>query len=269
MSNIYLRVPQYVAAFYRGRDYMHPLRFDEPLKFCDFSREMVVLMNGAHMVSQLVQTQSRCYSQRSWQNMMRGKEPGGGKTMILRDQTQWLSPKEVCQLDGNRKTDYQEACDYICIALPSEIMNGGRVVRSNMGFALDGKAAGQLRTMMRNEFKASLLDYFIQDRRYCNQIGINRTQVETLERFLARYDIPVSVTNKERDSMRRMANRWLREAYQAFDDPLIKQEIDEFVVRDYEKKNMEPLFDVADDNRTIGITKSKKNKVVNERKNKS
>ena len=43
-------------------------------------------------------------------------------------------------------------------------------------------------------------------------IGIKRDRGEMLERFMAQYDIPVSADEHEKDSLRRMANRWFERA---------------------------------------------------------
>ena len=67
--------------------------------------------------------------------------------------------------------------------------------------------------MLRDEFKHTILDWIIQDRRYCNQVGIHREIGQTIERFFERYYISIGSGKRERESMYKMVRRWLDEAH--------------------------------------------------------
>lgn len=218
MSNIYLRLPTYVCAFYRNRDLQHPLPLSKPVVFCDFSQEYVLLTLGARIMPDAAMARSHCYSQFAWRNMMKGRPPGGGLRIVRRDDDEWLTVQEVRTLAHEEMTAVKETCDYLCIQMPREIMAGGVIRRVTSSYSLDGKSAKLLGNMLRHEFKHNFLDWLIQDRRFCNQKGIERSRVESIERFLMTYDIPVSVDNKERESIRRMTNRWLNNAKQLLND---------------------------------------------------
>lgn len=218
MNTMYLRMPKYVADFHRARDESHALLHAEPVVFCEFSRQYVILSTCLRILSPQMQTQCHCYSQRAWRNICNGRPPRGGFQIFRRDPKEWPSQQEVCTLEGTRQMVYPESVDYICIGLPREVLVGQTVHRVNASYSLDATSASQLCTLLRNEFYMTLLDWLIQDRRYCNQQGIHRTRIESFERFLARYNISVSSNNRERNSLRRMANRWLRAAYALTND---------------------------------------------------
>lgn len=212
MPNIYLRLPSYVCALYRNRDIDHPLKNDEPVKFCEYSHEYVILSSCVRIVSSKLQAARHCYSQNSWNTMLRGKELQTGAKVIIRNPHEWLTSAEIKALAGEAHGNREEVYDYLCIGLPKEAFFDGRVHRTNGSFSLDGGGVNQLERLMRNNFVHLLLDWLIQSRRWCNQMGVERSRLETLERFLMVYGIPVSVDNHERESLRRMMNRWMDKA---------------------------------------------------------
>lgn len=240
MNTIYLRMPKYVADFHRARDESHALLHTEPVVFCEYSRQHVILATCLRILAPQQQTLAHCYSQRAWRNICNGRPPKGGFQVFRRDPTEWPSPQEVCTLEGSRQHAWPDAIDYLCIGLPREVMIGPTVHRVNASYSLDATSAAQLTQLLRNEFYMTLLDWLIQDRRYCNQQGIHRTRIESFERFLARYEITVSADNRERNSLRRMANRWLRAAYALTNDRVDFGEKFWFTKNDSEENNCEP-----------------------------
>lgn len=212
MANIYLRLPQYICAFYRNRDTDHPLSPEQPLQFCAFSQEYVVLSMGLRVMSESDMARNHCYSQMAWKNMLRGRTPDGKDKIIKRDAKEWPSAQEISTMAKESDNFLNECYDYLCIATPKEICDGGRFIRVNNSYSLDRSSVTRLEGMLRHEFVLCLLDWMIQDRRFCNQRGIDRPRLETLERFFMVYGIPVSADKKERESLRRMTNRWLDRA---------------------------------------------------------
>ena len=224
MNTIYLRLPQYVAAFYRGRDEEHPLREQDPVTFCEFSHEYVVLSTGVRMLPVQEQIRAHCYSQRAWRNICNGRRPEGGGRIFMRDASVWPTSEEVFSLEptrdvrSNEVRAWKENTDYLCIGIPGEIVTGGRVHRTNGSYSLNTADARTLSRLLCNEFYSSVLDWLIQDRRFCNQNGVQRSRVESIERFLLCFNIPVSQSNRERETLRRQINRWLRKAYKLQND---------------------------------------------------
>lgn len=235
MPNIYLRLPSYVSAFYRNRDINNPLPYDKPVTFVEYSQEYVIMSIGLRILNDKAMARSHCYSQFAWKNMLQGRAPGGGLKIIRRDKTEWLSPTEVRTLADEKVPSVDENFDYLCIGTPREICVGGELHRITGSYSLDGRSAQALEALMRHEFQFCLLDWLQQDRKFCVNKGIERTRIESLERFLMVYDIPVSTDNKERESLRRMVNRWLNNAKallidrQRFDDTFFEHLTDDEV----------------------------------------
>lgn len=62
MPNIYLRVPQYVAAFYRHRDDEHPLGEFDPVEFAAFTHEAIVIATLIEHKKKRVERMEACMS---------------------------------------------------------------------------------------------------------------------------------------------------------------------------------------------------------------
>lgn len=213
MPNIYLRIPTYVAQFYRGLDSKHLLAENEPYEFCMFQHEYIYLKNQLLLIPEDQQTCSWCYSQRAWNNIMAGRPPMGGSTIIRRDRTQWPTNNEICALIGIKSVKKMEAYEYLCVKIPDEAMFGDEVRRTNGSYSLRQNEAMKFQRMLRDEFKHTILDWIIQERRYCNQVGIHREIGQTIERFFERYYISIGSGKRERESMYKMVRRWLDEAH--------------------------------------------------------
>lgn len=212
MANIYLRVPTYLAQFYRGRDDNHVLAEHEPIKFSAFQHEAVLLSSSLVLIPENNQTSSSCYSQRAWKNMLSGRPPQGGDKLLIRDPKEWITINEICLLIGENNLKRMEGMDYLCIALPNEVLIGNTVRKVNGSYSLPPSDASELLRLLRNEFIHLLLDWIIQERRFCNQNGIKREISTVLEHFFSRYRIQIGADKKERNIMRRMAYRWVEMA---------------------------------------------------------
>lgn len=212
MACIYLRVPPHVAAFYRHRDEKHPLGEFDAVEFASFTHEAITIASSLILIDDFNAQSALCYSQRAFNNILNGKPPTGGKRILKRDPKEWPSLQELCALNGRNFNDHEPAFDYLCIRIPREIVFNGQIKKTNGSYTLRFETARKLISMLRNEFYHVFADWCIQDRRSCNMIGIKRDRGEMLERFMAQYDIPVSADEHEKDSLRRMANRWFERA---------------------------------------------------------
>ena len=59
MANIYLRVPTYVAQFYRGLDAEHLLAEHDAYEFMEFQHEYWLMKNYLHLIPENQQTATR------------------------------------------------------------------------------------------------------------------------------------------------------------------------------------------------------------------
>lgn len=207
MANIYLRVPQYVAAFYRHRDEDHPLDEWTPIVFGDYTYENRLIRQGICLDSSQKYLSTTCYSAASWKNICKGKLPRGGKLIFIRDEKQWPNSKEIVTLEGRALKLNEGKFDYLCIALPREAIVGGMVIRTNANCTLSSKKAVELCKVLRDEFYHHFYEWCLNEERMFRQKGIAIHKTEMMERFYARYDIPMNWGNSTENTMRQMAKR--------------------------------------------------------------
>jgi hypothetical protein len=210
MANIYLRVPTYVAQFYRGREVNHPLTEFEPVIFSVYQNEHVLL--SATLILDTDNQNAACLSQRAWKNVLQGRQPNGGKRLLNRSPDEWPTIQEICMLTGVKKVQKMEGYDYLCIEIPKQILVGRQYKATNASFSLPPSAANDLQKMLRNNFIRVLLDWVRQERSFCNIKGIRRDLSMVVDHFFYYYNICIGTNGKDRESMRRMAVRWLEEA---------------------------------------------------------
>ena len=143
-------------------------------------------------------------------------------------------------LPNKTKTD---AYEFLCIQIPREIIADGRVQRTTSAHSLDSHAAQQLRKMLRESFIRTFLDFETRNNIFAKSEGIHRSNVEILERFFMEYDLPVSHSQKERESLRHLVQRWRKEAEYLKRQPRIIN--DELVTRidEHEYTGGPPKYD--------------------------
>lgn len=224
MPNIYLRLPTSRCQFFRHRDPKHIMAKNEPLVFNRYMPEFFILKNGITNVASMTEkTDTRCFSEQQWKNMMGGASPIGGKAVVKRNKAEYLTFAEVQQLSG--KLDYDKSAneDYLCIALPREVevVDTVRVVTPTWN--LSQSAVRRLVVMLNDDFKRSLVEWALSTFDFCTSRGqvICRSQTAMLERYLMRYGI--EPTREEKDNLRRIIERWFKQehcnfrAYSVFD----------------------------------------------------
>jgi len=211
MANMYLRVAHYVAQFYRNRDENNRLGPFDPIALNDNYAENILArslrLDGSRGKSTVL-----CYSQQSWENILKGKLPYGGTTIFKRDPKTWPTMKEICALEGRSLNLHEEIFDYLCIALPAETMFNGEMVKVNKAFSLDAMTAQHLANHLRYEYNHIFSEWLIQERRLFASRGLMLTDAEALERFLAQYEIKVSPKTSDKNSMRMAMKRMLGKA---------------------------------------------------------
>lgn len=211
MPNIYIRLPWYVASYYRGLEEDNPLSVWQPIQFKDYTHEWTILANNLRYIPEQ-RLSMVCLSQKGWNNILHGRKPEGGRTIIDRNSNEWPTIQEICALEGKSCSNAQRTLDYLCVEMPRVVIQNGNQVKPNQCYALDYDIAFKFRQILCQEFYHVFLDWVEQDERFCNRMGIHRKNLEVMERFLVQYNIPISVDQRDQDSLRRMRNRWMANA---------------------------------------------------------
>lgn len=213
MANIYIRLPISRCQFYRNRDAQHELPVNEPVRFSEYSEEHYVIRTSIYNKVLTEKSDTRFFSQQEWKNMMRGYDPTGKVFRMKRDPQQWLKYAEVMQLMGEKPNDKTQLFDYLAIRLPTEVYCIDTVKPVSPSWCIDKYGYNRLVMIIQNEFKRSMIEWALATFDYCTENGriILRAQQSMLERFLMRYHIDPSDT--EKDSMRRVIDRWLKEEH--------------------------------------------------------
>lgn len=209
MAYIALKVPWYVACHFRGRDENHQLTEFDPVKFTDFDHEYQVMVNNLRNIPE--QNQSRiCYSQRAWQNILRGKTPDGGSYLLHRNQNEWPTSSETCVLSGVQMSGRHHASDYLLIEMPREVFWGKHLRRTNACYCLSYDTASFFAAMLTDRFCYEYTQWIRQDQRMARSQGFKRKQLESQERYFTQYNFPVIIDDQLRESLRRQHSRLVK-----------------------------------------------------------
>ena len=211
MANIYLRVPTAMAQWYRGR-YDKPLTEFQPVVFSAYQEEMAIMLADMLLVPESQMDHTICFSERMWKNMLLGRKPQGGKSLLKREQTEWLTIDEINFLTGAQKTKKSDGFDYLCIQAPKAVSVGGQYKQVTSSFCMTSGGAGELVRYMRREFVRVLLHEICEEIALNDKRGIKRDVMSCVDRFFYRNNMCLGTNTKDRDSMRRMTMRWMQEA---------------------------------------------------------
>jgi hypothetical protein len=206
MANIYLKVPWYVACFFRGRDEDRQVTEWEPVKFASFDHEYQLMINTLRNIPE--QNQSyMCYSQHAWNNVLKGRCPDGSLLIMNRERTKWPDASETATLTGVKRSNHHNASDYLCIEMPREVWVNNRTCRTNACYSMTYDAARQLASTLMERFCYEYTQWFINDQRNARAHGFKRKKNESVERFLVQYNFPVIIEPRLRESLRRQHSR--------------------------------------------------------------
>lgn len=246
MANIYLRVPWYVAAYFRGRDSENPLTEWQPLEFSEYSEEYMLLENNLRYFPEQVQSHV-CYSQTAWNNILRGRRPDGGEVIIKRDPKEWPDIKEICTLIGMANHGRQSSSEYLAVKMPREVYFAKKVHRTNQCYCLSYDVAIKLASKLTTTFIREYLAWTEYRREYFyRQLGRYPKTIDVVEMFFTQFNFPPAIRQTDRESLRRMHTRWLTNAKKRpdyhfqFDDTTFLEHIsddDRHRVEQWEKRN--------------------------------
>lgn len=207
MGKIFLKVPTLIAAYYRGSDVDHPLSNSDAYVFAEGTAEYQALLFGLRYTTDEEQIRFGCFSLNSWKKLMLGRALDSGLITIKRDKDTWLTAQEICMLTGKRYNDRQGIYDYLCIEIPKTIFVDGRVRKVNDNFALERSAVMTLKKMLVVNFYRVFAQWYAVNRETVGKLGVHRTGVDFINRFLFVHNIPISATRKEEELLRKIVGR--------------------------------------------------------------
>lgn len=216
MANVYLQVPTYYAAYIRN-SYTPVLQKGEPIKFSEYSIERAYMRVGLVPITGHKEKSPISYSEREWKNMMEGRHPNGGPIIRKRDKTEYLTYAEIRELSGAPLKVKSDNYEYLCIQMPTVVIIEGKQCRTNAVYNLDHETAMLLRSLFQEEFMTRLKIFMLAAHHYnfreiaSSKRGahtiIDQKIINTIERFLLCYDIPVSSDYQEFKTIRKMVQR--------------------------------------------------------------
>ena len=239
MANIYLKVPTYVAQFYRGRDVSNRLTEFQPVEFSQFQQEMAIMETGLILVPEQQMDHTVCFSERMWKNMLNGRRPQGGKTQLKRDPQEWPTMDEILYLTDQQRNKNTDGFDYLCIQAPKSVVIGGQYKTVTTSYTLPFRQANALVKQLRREFVRILLNWTKKELALCDLRGVERDVIMCIDHFFYHYNMCLGTNGTDRDSMRRMAMRWLEDARMLADDIN-----DEDVLFEYEKESSKQTISI-------------------------
>lgn len=210
MANFYLRVPHYVAAYFRNKDQMKPIPVGGVIKIETTNPLWQILSCMAHSNNSETIVTSGCFCERQWRRMMRGMPiytPKCGaeapKPIAAKEKGETLSDSEVSRLSGIPQRKGEDSGEYLCIRLPEEVFISGRISKTNGQWQLMNAGAFRMIAMMTEEFWRTFFIYIDKEQEWCLANGYDRSVLDSIERFMTRYDIRNSSDNREKMTMKR------------------------------------------------------------------
>lgn len=211
MANIYLRLPLYLAEFYRGRNPKFQLGRDDIFCFPPQSEEWNIIRNGCAIMEPLKQRDRHCYCQQQWKQLMDGFTIDGKRLMKPFLNGRRPDIFEMAGLEGQPRPKKSDKYDYLCIKLPSQVWVGERLVNINAGYSLTKSAHIELMAKMRYDWLRMFVSYFVN---YCFSMfwskGIEEVnQQDAMGQFCVNYNLSI-----DGDDMEFMRKQMLREVYE-------------------------------------------------------
>lgn len=228
MPNFYLRLPHYVASYFRNKDKQKEIPMDQPVAidrfdplWCIFSSTL--RRNGTEEI-----IRNGCFCQHQWNRMKRGEylipaidEPYYFSDDLKPEERVTLKDEDVRIMAGLSSRKSEDACDYLCISIPDEMEKDGVLCRTDEYWQPRKSGAFRLSVEMNAEFWRACFLYINKDYDWCLARNIDRTLMDGLERFMERYNIRNSSGNKEKKTMKRSLYRKMK-SYKFSEDDYVE-----------------------------------------------
>lgn len=213
MPNVYLRVPHYVASYFRNKNRSQRIAVGGVIHIDPSDPLYALLIENIHCNSTVV-NRGYCFCARQWKRMMMGYAPNETnlkKQPILNqlEDELTLSDNEVATLSGLNAPRNSDKGEYLCIAVPREICKYGQQFIVNEHWQFTWRGSFAIRNAMTDEFWRALFAYLdIRREMYSNTRGRKYVAIEGLESFMERYDIRNSTEDQhELQTLKRGMNR--------------------------------------------------------------
>lgn len=210
MPNFYMRLPHYVAAYFRNKNEKNPIPVGGVLQFDKFSPMWSVLQEMLFNNADGTVVRGGCFCERQWRKMMQGIPiyilQNGEERIPNLNPAEFgyvLTDKEVSYLSRltlNKSGDYGE---YLCIKMSDVVIRNGKTYKVNSQWQPTHFGYKALSGMMNSEFWRAFFYYMGKDQEFCQEKGIKRSVLESIERFMMRYDIRNSSDDREKMTLKR------------------------------------------------------------------
>ena len=214
MACMYIRVPHYVASFWRNREERKPIPMGGRVDLSGEYELWNMLRQGLCRNPAEEVSREGCYCERMWRKMLRGQSlvpnAKGAYTKVYpgRDTSQYLTDAEVRTMSGLKEARHEDTSEYLCVELPSRVYINGTQYLVDGQWQMKGKTVQMFVAELRREFWHECLAYVEQFLESGNR-KMERSTNEGLDRFMLRYDIRISQDNKERATLKRSYYRQL------------------------------------------------------------
>lgn len=213
MPNVYLRVPHYVASYFRNKNRTNRISVGGAIHIDPSDPLFSVIVDKLTCNSSTI-NRAYCFCARQWKRMMKGYAPNETNTRKspilseLEDELT-LSDDEVGILSGLLPPRNSDKGEYLCIVVPREIFKQGRMWIVNDHWQFSWRGTFAIRNAMTEEFWRALFAYLDTRREMCNNSrGRKYIVMEGLESFMERYDIRNSTEDQhELQTLKRGMNR--------------------------------------------------------------
>lgn len=213
MANVYLRLPKYVASFIRNKRESDPIAVGQSIVIEPTSYLYMDFIHGLTVNTGNTVSSNHCFCEKQWQRMMKGYsikcEHLRRNVRLLDDRIDQLTltDSEVSLLSGVRRPKGEVSGEYLCLRIPPEVRRGDRMIATNGHWQLSHNAASTIRTLMTDEFWRGFISFMNRGKQYCAENRVIFSNMEYIERFMARYDIYNGADNKMRNNLKRNLNR--------------------------------------------------------------
>lgn len=228
MASIYVRVPHYIASYLRNLDEQHQLAKGEPVQV-EAGDELASVIQTHLMPDLRNHVNPACFSERQWRAMLQGKVIKFSRDSfamdIARSQRHPLQISEILQLidmperilldedTGKPLPDEAYSYEYMPFLLPRTVIINGKEMKVQSDYNLSD--TGAFMNILRRRFRRALVRFIALDRDLVRSLGQTRSKMESMDRFLLRYDI--RYTDTVREQMKKLMNRSREAALEGFD----------------------------------------------------